>query len=183
MKNHLSNSIVISNTLLELYNKAYSEAVKALRSAPASDGGSGSAALVAAEEKRALDFLRSKEAAYDTNLALTVCQLHNFQSGMLLLFEKNGMHQRILQYHMDKSDYARVLDTCVRYGAQDANLWVQALHYFSKKEEYNCNQYIAQILANIDKQNLLSPLMVIKILSRNSTLKVDTVKVSRLACC
>ena len=96
---------------------------------------------------------------------------------MLYLYEKNGMYQRILQFHMDNNDYVSILDTCKRYGTQDSNLWIQALQYFSKREEYNCKEYIMQILANIEKYNLLTPLMVIKILSKNNTLTIDTVKV------
>ena len=54
---------------------------------------------------------------------------------MLFLYEKNGMYQRILQYHMDNNEYMNILDTCKRYGTQDPNLWIQALQYFSKREE------------------------------------------------
>ena len=86
------------------------------------------------------------------------------------------MYLRILQFYMETNDYINILDTCKRYGTHDSNLWIQSLQYFSKKEEYNCNEYIMQILHNVEKQNLLSPLMVIKILSQNSTLTVDTVK-------
>jgi hypothetical protein len=129
------------------------------------------------KEKKALEFLTSNYSNYDTNLALSICQLHNFKPGLLFLYEKNGMYLRILQFYMETNDYINILDTCKRYGTHDSNLWIQALQYFSKKEEYNCNEYITQILANIEKYNLLSPLMVIKILSQNSTLTVDTVKV------
>ena len=96
---------------------------------------------------------------------------------MLFLYEKAGMYQKILQFYMDNNDYVNTIDTCKRYGTQESSLWVQALNYFSKKEEYNCKEYIMQILSNIEKYNLLSPLMVIKILSQNSTLTIDTVKV------
>lgn len=89
------------------------------------------------------------------------------------------MHQKILQFYMDQNDYPLILDTCKRYGTQDTSLWIQALQYFSKREEYNCKEYITQILGNIERYNLLTPLMVIKILSQNSTLTIDTVKVKR----
>lgn len=120
----------------------------------------------------------SNSSSYDMSLALVICQLHQFKAGILYLYEKNGMYQRILQYHMDHNDYINILDTCKRYGTQDSNLWIQSLKYFSKREEYNCKEYIMQILANIEKYNLLTPLIVIKILSQNSTLTVDTIKVA-----
>lgn len=131
---------------------------------------------VTLKEKRALEFLTNNYNSYDMNLALIICQLHNFRPGMLYLYEKNNMYQRILQFHMDSNDYTNILDTCKRYGNQDSNLWIQALQYFSKREEYNCKEFIMQIISNIERLNLLQPLMVIKILSQNSTLTIDTVK-------
>lgn len=128
-------------------------------------------------EKRALDFLITNGSSYDMSLALSLCQFHQFKAGMLYLYEKNAMYPRILQYHMDHNDYINILDTCKRYGTQDPNLWIQSLQYFSKRDGYNLKDYIMQILVNIEKFNLLTPLMVIKILSQNSTLTIDTIKV------
>jgi hypothetical protein len=190
----MSNSKVILNTLLELYinsfsdpftkkklgsNKNLIDELKMDSSSPPSVSSIKQSATTVAslKEKKALEFLTSNYSLYDTNLALGICQLHNFKPGLLFLYEKNGMYLRILQFYMETNDYINILDTCKRYGTHDSNLWIQALQYFSKKEEYNCNEYITQILANIEKFNLLSPLMVIKILSQNSTLTVDTVKV------
>ncbi len=133
--------------------------------------------VISVNEKRALEFLANNQSAYDINLALIVCQLHNFKAGLLFLYEKKGMHERILQYHVDNNDHLNIMETCKRFGQTEPNLWIQALHYFSKREEFNSKDYIMQILANIEKFHLLSPLMVIKILSKNSTLTIDTVKV------
>ncbi len=80
---------------------------------------------------------------------------------------------------MDNNDYLNILDTCKRYGNQDSSLWIQALQYFSKCEQYNCKEFIMQIITNIERLNLLEPLKVIKILSQNSTLTIDTVKVCK----
>lgn len=190
----MSNSKVIANTLLELYINSFSDPLTKKKigsnkniidelnmessSPPSVSQIKQSATTVTSlKEKKALEFLTSNYTLYDTNLALSICQLHNFKPGLLFLYEKNGMYLRILQFYMETNDYINILDTCKRYGTHDSNLWIQALQYFSKKEEYNCNEYITQILANIEKYNLLSPLMVIKILSQNSTLTVDTVKV------
>jgi gas vesicle protein len=182
-KNKKSNSKVILNTLLELYINSFSnESLNKETNLPLKNKLPEILTKVDDEkrvsfyEKRALEFLTQNYTLYDMNLALVICQLHNFKAGMLYLYEKNGMYQRILQYHMNNNEYTSILDTCKRYGTQDSNLWIQALQYFSKREEFNCKEYIMQILANIEKFNLLTPLMVIKILSKNSTLTVDTVK-------
>ena len=198
-KNQISTSKIISNTLLELYINSFSDPIRSRQKLPtlqqsptnfkddfitennsstttATTAAANNKSTISLQEKKALEFLTNNYSQYDTNLALVVCQLYNFKAGMLYLYEKNQMYLRILQFNMEMNDYINILDTCKRYGTHDSNLWIQALQYFSKREEYNCNEYIMQILANIEKYNLLSPLMVIKILSQNSTLTVDTVK-------
>lgn len=181
---------MIVNTLLELYIKQIKEEDNTV-SLTEKQGAEGqkSPSQVAAKkqeeslspyEKKALEFLASNIQSYDMNLALVICQLNNFKSGMLFLYEKNAMYQRILHYFIEQGDYKNILDTCKKYGHQDPNLWIQSLQYFSKLEGQNCKEYVVQILSNIEKYNLLTPLMVIKILSQNGTLTVDTVKVSLL---
>ncbi len=78
---------------------------------------------------------------------------------------------------MDANDYESILNTCKKYDSKDLTLWINSLQYFSKREDYKCKEYISQILTYIDRYNLLSPLMVIKILSKNNTITFDTIKV------
>lgn len=179
---------MIVNTLLELYIKQIKEEDNTVslsekqgaegQKSPSQVAGKKPEESLSPYEKKALEFLASNIQSYDMNLALVICQLNNFKSGMLFLYEKNAMYQRILHYYMDQKNYFHILETCKRYGHQDPNLWIQSLQYFSKLEEHNCKDYVVQILSNIEKYNLLTPLMVIKILSQNGTLTVDTVKVS-----
>ena len=49
---------------------------------------------------------------------------------------------------MEHDDYVHVIDTCKKFGAQDSNLWVQALSYFARKEE-NCKPQLMDVLARI----------------------------------
>lgn len=182
-KNQISNSKLIVNTLLELYIKRISEGETLGSPTTAAAVASATKTIdkpMSIHEKKALEFLASNLAAYDMNLALAVCQLNNFKAGLLFLYEKNAMYQRILQYYMDHNDYPNILETCKKHGIKDMSLWILSLQYFSKREEYNCKEYIMQILTNIESFNLLTPLMVIKILSENSTLTIDTVKVRNL---
>ncbi|RNA18522.1 vacuolar sorting-associated 11 -like protein [Brachionus plicatilis] len=177
------NSKIISNTLLELYLKRVAETgtknkknQKLLIEDAMNENILSSNSSLSIQEKYALEFLMSNDTSYDMSLALTLCQLHQFKAGLLYLYEKNAMYQRILQYHMDNNDHISILDTCKRYGIHDPNLWIQSLQYFSKRDGYNLKDFIMQILTNIEKFNLLTPLMVIKILSQNNTLTIDTVK-------
>ena len=60
----------------------------------------------------------------------------------------------------------------------DSGLWVQALAYFSKKEE-NCKTQIMEVLSQIDKKNLLPPLLVLQTLAHNSTATLAVIKVRK----
>ena len=102
------------------------------------------------------------------------------KAGLLFLYEKNGMFNRILQHHMNNRDYEGILKTCQKYDSQDLNIWVHALKYFSKQEDTKCKTYLIQTLAAIDKYNLLPPIIVIKTISQNSTITFDTIKVLKI---
>jgi len=62
-----------------------------------------------------------------------------------------------------------------RYGTADRSLWVETLSYFAGKEE-DCRDQIKEVLAHIDRRNLLPPLMVVDALARNSTATLAVVK-------
>lgn len=61
---------------------------------------------------------------------------------------------------------------------QDPNLWVQALSYFATKEK-DCKPYIVDVLSQIDRHNLLPPLLVIQTLAHNSTATLTVIKVGK----
>ena len=63
----------------------------------------------------------------------------------------------------------------LRYGTADRSLWVQTLSYFAGKEA-DCRDQIKEVLAHIDRRNLLPPLMVVDALARNSTATLAVVK-------
>eukprot|EP00057_Strongylocentrotus_purpuratus_P007251 XP_011661725.1 PREDICTED: regulator of G-protein signaling 3 [Strongylocentrotus purpuratus] len=112
---------------------------------------------------------------YDIDQALVLCQMHSFQKGILYLYEKAQLYQQILHFHMEHDSYDQIIEDCKRYGNQDPNLWVQALSYFAAKEE-NCKPYIVEVLSQIDRRNLLPPLLVIQTLAHNSTATLSVIK-------
>ncbi|XP_071483682.1 vacuolar protein sorting-associated protein 11 homolog [Diadema antillarum] len=126
-------------------------------------------------EKKAMGLLQTGEARYDIDQALVLCQMHSFQKGILYLYEKAQLYQQILHYHMEHNSYDQIIDACKRYGNQDPNLWVQALSYFAAKEE-NCKPFIVEVLSQIDRRNLLPPLLVIQTLAHNSTATLSVIK-------
>jgi hypothetical protein len=76
---------------------------------------------------------------------------------------------------MEKNAYSEIIDACKKYGTADRNLWVQALSYFAGKED-DCKTQISEVLAHIDKRNLLPPLMVVDVLARNSNATLAVIK-------
>lgn len=154
------SSNVIYNTLLELY----------LRREPSDKPG-----VQQVKEAKALDLLKNPGAKYNIDQAMVLAQMHDFQSGILYLYEKAKLYQQILHYHMDHRSYVQVIDTCKKHGNKDSSLWVQALSYFAHRDD-DCKDQIVEVLAHIDKQNLLSPLMVVRTLSRNSRATLATIR-------
>lgn len=155
----------VYDTLLELYLQVASTPLP---------GGAASSAT-AQNEGRILDLLRNTEAKYDDHHAMVLTQIYDFKPGILYLYEKAKQYQQIVQYYMEKDAYTEIIDACKKYGTADRNLWVQALSYFAGKEE-GCKTQISEVLAHIDKRNLLPPLLVIDALARNSTATLSVVK-------
>ena len=115
------------------------------------------------------------ESEYDVNQALVLVQMHNFCDGQLFLYRKLGMYHMLLQHYMEHDDFPNILETCQKFGDDDTNLWVQALTYFGARPDFP-QQYIEQILAQVEERNLLPPLVVVQVLARNRKMPLSIVK-------
>jgi len=162
---HVSENIeaspIISNNLLELYLREENDDA------------------TSKEERRekAIALLRKPEAQFDTAHALVLCQMYDFKQGQLQLFERMSLFHEIVQYHMDNNEYDNIIKACKKYAKNDANLWVKALTYFANKDpSHNCKQEILEVLRNVETNNLLPPLQVIKLLSQSSPAYLGLVK-------
>eukprot|EP00026_Physarum_polycephalum_P001684 Phypoly_transcript_01686.p1 GENE.Phypoly_transcript_01686~~Phypoly_transcript_01686.p1 ORF type:complete len:1051 (+),score=172.81 Phypoly_transcript_01686:443-3154(+) len=125
--------------------------------------------------EKAMDLLTNPDAKYDPDHALVLAQVHNFRSGILYLYEKLHLYIEIIQYHMEHNEYEHIIRACKKYGELDPNLWVQALSYFAAKEE-DRHKEIMEVLANIDRDNLIPPLLVIQILAQKPTTTLSVIK-------
>jgi len=163
-------SVTVYNTLLELYLRKLKTITDPLE--------------LEKLELRTMDLLLSfSQNKFETDQAAILCQVHDFRAGILYLYESAGLYQQILRYHMDHGSFDHVLATCRRYGEKDSVLWQQALTYFvnqpSTTEEggsLDCKQYIQQVVQHIDKNDILPPLLVIQLLSRNPSAQLGLVK-------
>ena len=125
--------------------------------------------------KLALNLIMNVQYKYEDEYALVLCKLHNFQEGIIYLYEKLQLYQEIVEYYMEHNKYSDIISTCKQFGNKEPNLWIQSLNYFAIKTE-DCTNEISEILTNIDRSNLLPPLMVIQILSKKSTATLSLIK-------
>lgn len=66
--------------------------------------------------QKALTLLQDESVQYDTNQALVLCQLKQFDEGIVYLYEKTGMYTDILRFWMEKGNTDRVIEGVRRYG-------------------------------------------------------------------
>nr|CAD7588133.1 unnamed protein product [Timema genevievae] len=99
-------------------------------------------------EQKIVRLLQNSEANYDKDQTLILCQVHNFRSGILYLYEESKLYQHIVQYHIRQRDYKAVVASCRRFGHQDPNLWVQALWSCAKNSDMP-SDLLAEILTVI----------------------------------
>lgn len=156
-----SSSSLVYNTYLELCLKAY--------------GKETDDAVKKRQEAKIMHMLKNSDASYSINQALVLCQMSDFKPGILHLYEKAKLYQQIIFYHIENRDLDAIMKTCERFGSYDPNLWVQALWFFCK-EEKNQKPYIITILNEIEKNNLLSPILVVDIMAKSHTATLDLIK-------
>jgi hypothetical protein len=124
---------------------------------------------------KALALLRSPQAQFDADHALMLCQMHNYRPGLLRLYELTQMYDEILRLHMTAGDHRAVVQTCQRYGEAQPALWVRALSYFADRSP-ECDDELREVVAHIERHNLLPPLMVVQTLARNERATLGAVK-------
>jgi hypothetical protein len=162
---------IIWNTLLELYLSGTTEIFKKSEDYTEDDSIMKWEPL----EGKIMDLLCNPKANYDIDHALVLCKAYNFQKGILYLSEKLNLYTTIIRNYFDNENYEEILSTCNKYGDHDPSLWALALSYFASRD--NCiHTYLITVLNKIDEKKILSPLEVIQILSKNSSVTIGTVK-------
>lgn len=79
------------------------------------------------EEEEALSFLRSQECRLEARTALHIAELYGCVSCMMYLYEQLDMLEEYARLLRLRGDLRRLLQLCKRHGAQNKELWVQAL--------------------------------------------------------
>jgi hypothetical protein len=161
------------NTLLELYLTLASSAE-----------GTSSARGDALRDK-ALRLLRAAERLpYDPTHALILCATRAFTPGLVLLWERLGMHEDVLRFWMEQDRRAvpgadaEVMRCLTRYGDAAPQLYKLALRFFTEEPEIMARhtQDLGEVLSAIEERAIMPPLGVVQVLSRNDVASVGLVK-------
>eukprot|EP01132_Coremiostelium_polycephalum_P001153 gene1153-1462_t len=180
-----NDSPLVHNTLLELYlrdekSSSTTSSNSQHRQQPFITSGSldehqDQHYLNSKKKEKAYEFLTNPKAKFDQDHALILAQVHNWKQGVLYLYEKLELYNEIIEYHMENNDYDGLIKACKKYGEKDPNLWVRVLSYFSINKQ-DCQNEIVEVLTNIDKDNLIPPLLVIQILAQNKNTTLAVIK-------
>ena len=159
------------NTLLELYLTLASAA--------------GNGARADALRDKALQLLRAAERLpYDPTHALILCAARSFTPGLVLLWERLGMHEDVLRFWMEQdrrgaAGAATEMMRCLaQYGSDAPQLYKLALRFFTSAPELMARhtQDLAEVLRVIEERAIMPPLVVVQVLSRNEVASVGLVK-------
>ena len=122
-----------------------------------------------------MNLLKNHSNKYDLDHALVLTKRYKFEKGTLYLYGKLKLYNEIVRHHMDNDEYAQIIRACKKYGDHDPQLWNHALTYFASKHKIRPYEII-QILDNIDKYNLLPPLIVLKTLAKNKDMPLSVIR-------
>jgi vacuolar protein sorting-associated protein 11 len=156
------------NTLLELYLTL------------ASATGAGDAL-----RDKALRLLRSADRVpYDPTHALILCATRGFTPGLVLLWERLGMHEDVLRFWMEQDRRnvtgagEEVMRCLAQYGAAAPQLYKLALRFFTSAPDLMARHTsdLAEVLRVIEERAIMPPLGVVQVLSRNDVASVGLVK-------
>ena len=171
-----ADQISVWNTLLELY-----------LSAPTNPG---------EDEKvlraKALKLLQSDKIPYDINHALIVCSTCRFTPGLVLLWEKLGMHEDVLRFWMDKEKSSgssgdengaseaskQVVHYLDLYGPGHRHLYPLALRFLTSSDALlnKHSKDVERVIDYVDGEKIMPPLAILQLLSRNGIASVGLVK-------
>eukprot|EP00252_Welwitschia_mirabilis_P014871 TRINITY_DN32924_c0_g1_i1.p1 TRINITY_DN32924_c0_g1~~TRINITY_DN32924_c0_g1_i1.p1 ORF type:complete len:645 (-),score=135.04 TRINITY_DN32924_c0_g1_i1:251-1915(-) len=189
--------VEIHNTLLELY-LSEDDAVESLatdrsnskKGSPLPHTATSESRRTISEERtkrlnKALALLKSAwpshedHPRYDIDLAIFLSEMHQFKEGRLFLYEKMKLYKEVISCYMQDADHEGLIACCKRLGdasgGGDPMLWADVLKYFGELGE-DCSKEVKEALIYIEKEDILSPIIVLEILSKNPYLTLSVVK-------
>ena len=163
----------LSTTLFELYlesaNSATSPAMKETWQQKAKT-------LITSSSRTATE----EGAAIDTSNVLLLSSLSHFAAGTTMVRERANMYPDIFRSFTSAKDTSGAVSALRRYGPEDPSLYPLALSYFSSSpsilSEPGVKEELQNVLQRIDKEHLMAPLQVVKVLSQGGAVTMGMVK-------
>jgi vacuolar protein sorting-associated protein 11 len=182
----------VANTLLELLVQEWETTMLAARSEEIDR-------IRRQKEADIMNFLDVHYGRYDDDHALVLVQMHKFKQGQLFLYDKMRNVDLVLDYYIAEKDTASVLNRMSRKeNKKNPDLWIKVLTYVvdiakppttagkegedgdgdddDEDEDEDVWEDTIRVLQMIEKEQVLPPLMVIDILSRNDDIPLFVVK-------
>ncbi|KAF5453803.1 hypothetical protein F2P56_023522 [Juglans regia] len=116
---------------------------------------------------------------YDVDLAIILCEMNVFNEGLLYLYEKMKLYKEVIACYMQAHDHEGLIGCCKRLGDSgkggDPSLWADLLKYFGELGE-DCSKEVKEVLTYIERDDILPPIIVLQMLSRNPCLTLSVIK-------
>ncbi|GLB34509.1 putative zinc-finger [Lyophyllum shimeji] len=167
------DQVAVWNTLLELYLTL---------PAPGYTGTALDEGVLRAKAQRVLE---SGSVPYDPMHALVLCSTRGYTAGLVLLWERMGMHEDVLRFWMESAKEGReegasaqVVSHLEKYGKERPQLYPLVLRFLTSTPELleRHREDVRRVLVHIDEEGIMPPLGVVQVLSRNGVASVGLVK-------
>ncbi|KAJ6646297.1 Vacuolar protein sorting-associated protein 11 like [Pseudolycoriella hygida] len=126
-------------------------------------------------EERLMEIMKNHVDSYDRNHVLILCSTYDFWPGIMLIYEEQKLYHLIVRHYLKNRDYNSLLNICKRLGANQPQLWLQALTGLRKDKTAPSN-LLPQILQVIAQEKLQSPLQVLNCLAVESGPNLSSVR-------
>ena len=110
---------------------------------------------------------------YDNQYLIMLFKNKNFLEGVEALSEFHKFNQELLSIYMDRKDYEKIINLCIKYGANNTSLWWISLDYFINKEfrtnlneeEINTlNKYLDEFLLKLLESEVMLSINILSII-------------------
>ena len=125
--------------------------------------------------------LKHPKACYEVEQVLVLAQMHNFKEGLLFLYQQMNMYNMMIKYYLESNETEKVIELCKQYGTEDSSLWIQLLTTYSEMENIDIQQ-LTEVLTYVNEHKLVTPLLVLQLLSKNPKISLNVIKKFLMSC-
>lgn len=168
--------------LIEWHLQDYFNAQNSEEEKKAGAEGRDDGSLVAEMKKKQLiTLIETYKDRYDKKHVLMLLEMYQVSEGVRILCEMLELKHELMTYYMQNKEYDNIISLCVKYGAAEQNLWIQALTYFvaklaDEKEKNNVQKCIKVVLSYLEGIPSISPLLILEIASKSKALRCSVIK-------